>query len=217
LVTCWFTVMLEDILLFIDVFNPEAVIQWGGLTVLLIIIFIETGVFFGFFLPGDSLVFTAGLLANSKFIDMPIFVLILFLVIAAVAGSTVGYFTGLWAERYLKTRKENFFYRRKFIEIARDFYAKHGMLAFVFGRFLPIVRTFTPIVAGLIPISAQKFFLLNFIGASIWIGSMCFAGYYLGKLFPAIINSLDLIIPLLIIVTAVPVYLLWRKQRSNTF
>ena len=93
--------MLEDILVFIDVFNPEALIQWGGLTVLLLIIFIETGVFFGFFLPGDSLVFTAGLLANSKYIDLPIFGLLVVLIIAAVAGSTVGYFTGRWAESYL--------------------------------------------------------------------------------------------------------------------
>lgn len=209
--------MLEEILVFIDVFNPEALIQWGGLTILLLIIFIETGVFFGFFLPGDSLVFTAGLLANSKYIDMPIFMLLLLLIAAAVAGSTVGYYTGRWAERYLKTRPENFFYRRKFIDIARDFYTKHGMMAFIFGRFLPIVRTFTPIVAGLIPIDARKFFALNIIGASIWICSMCLAGYYLGKLFPSIINSLDFIVPALIIITAVPVYMLWRKQRSGGF
>jgi len=208
--------MPEDILLFIDLWNPEAIIQWGGLALLLAVIFIETGVFFGFFLPGDSLVFTAGLLANSKYIDLPIFVLVLLLILAAVAGSTVGYFTGRWAEFYLKTRKENFFYRRKFIDIARDFYAKHGMMAFIFGRFLPIVRTFTPIVAGLIRIDARKFFILNVTGASIWIASMCLAGYYLGKAFPAIINSLDLIIPALIIITAVPVYTLWRKQRSGT-
>src|SRR5688572_3277355 len=209
--------MLEDILLFIDLWNPEAIIQWGGLTLLLAVIFIETGVFFGFFLPGDSLVFTAGLLANSKYIDLPIYALVLLLIIAAVAGSTVGYFTGRWAELYLKTRSENFFYRRKFIDIARDFYTKHGMMAFIFGRFLPIVRTFTPILAGLIRIDARKFFILNITGAAIWISSMCLAGYYLGKLFPAIINSLDLIVPALIIITAVPVYMLWRKQRSNTF
>ncbi len=207
--------MLEDILVFIDLFNPEAIIQWGGLALLLTVIFIETGVFFGFFLPGDSLVFTAGLLANSKYIDLPIFVLVLVLVIAAVAGSTVGYFTGRWAELYLKTRKENFFYRRKFIEIARDFYTKHGMMAFIFGRFLPIVRTFTPILAGLIRIDPRTFFILNITGATIWIASMCLGGYYLGKLFPTIINSLDLIVPALIIITAIPVYMLWRKQRND--
>lgn len=209
--------MLEDILLFIDLFNPEAIIQWGGLALLLTVIFIETGVFFGFFLPGDSLVFTAGLLANSKYIDLPIFALVLLLIIAAVAGSTVGYFTGRWAERYLKTRSENFFYRRKFIDIARDFYTKHGMMAFIFGRFLPIVRTFTPILAGIIRIDPKTFFILNITGASIWIASMCLGGYYLGKIFPAIINSLDLIVPALIIITAVPVYMLWRKQRSGNF
>lgn len=209
--------MLEDILLFIDLWNPEAIIQWGGLTLLLAVIFIETGVFFGFFLPGDSLVFTAGLLANSKYIDLPIYALVLLLIIAAVAGSTVGYFTGRWAELYLKTRSENFFYRRKFIDIARDFYTKHGMMAFIFGRFLPIVRTFTPILAGLIRIDPRTFFILNITGATVWIASMCLGGYYLGKLFPAIINSLDLIVPALIIITAVPVYMLWRKQRSGNF
>jgi membrane-associated protein len=205
--------MPEYILSFIDIWNPEALIQWGGLALLLTVIFIETGVFFGFFLPGDSLVFTAGLLANSKYIDIPIFGLIVFMVVAAVSGSTVGFFTGRWAERYLKTRRENFFYRRKFIEIARDFYKRHGMLAFVFGRFLPIVRTFTPILAGLIRIDPRTFFFLNFIGATIWIASMSLAGYYLGKLFPGIISSLDLIVPALIIITAVPVYMLWRKER----
>lgn len=208
---------MEKILLFVDLWNPEALIQWGGLALLLAIIFIETGVFFGFFFPGDSLVFSAGLLANSKYIDLPIFFLVLLMIAAAVAGSTVGYFTGRWAELYLKTRPENFFYRRKFIDIARDFYTKHGMMAFIFGRFLPIVRTFIPIVAGLIRIDPRKFFILNITGATIWISSLCFAGYFLGKLFPAIINSLDLIILALIIVTAVPVYMLWRKQRSGTF
>jgi membrane-associated protein len=208
---------VEKLLLFVDLWNPEALIQWGGLALLLTIIFIETGVFFGFFFPGDSLVFSAGLLANSKYIDLPIFLLVLLMVAAAVAGSTVGYLTGRWAELYLKTRPENFFYRRKFIDIARDFYTKHGMMAFIFGRFLPIVRTFIPIVAGLIRIDPRKFFILNITGASIWISSLCFAGYFLGKLFPAIINSLDLIILALIIITAVPVYMLWRKQRSGTF
>jgi membrane-associated protein len=209
--------MLEKILLFIDLWNPEALIQWGGLALLLTIIFIETGLFFGFFFPGDSLVFSAGLLANSKYIDVPIIFLVLLLIAAAVAGSTVGFFTGRWAELYLKTRPENFFYRRKFIDIARDFYTKHGMMAFIFGRFLPIVRTFIPIVAGLIRIDPRKFFILNITGATIWISSLCLAGYFLGKLFPAIINSLDLIILALIIITAVPVYMLWRKQRSGTF
>ena len=209
--------MLEDIVLLFELWNPEAIIQWGGLALLLTIIFIETGVFFGFFFPGDSLVFTAGLLTHSPYIDMPIVGLVLLLIAAAVAGSTVGFYTGRWAELYLKTRPENFFYRRKFIDIARDFYTKYGMMAFIFGRFLPIVRTFIPIVAGLIRIDPKKFFILNITGAVIWISSLCFAGYYLGKLFPAIINNLELIILFLIVITALPVYMLWRKQRSKGF
>src|SRR5215204_1182367 len=98
-----------SVLLFLESFNPEHLIQVGGLTLLLIIIFAETGVFFGFFLPGDSLLFVAGLYSNSEHIDLNVGVLIVFLILAAVSGSTVGYFTGRWAGNYLKNKKDSIF------------------------------------------------------------------------------------------------------------
>src|SRR5688572_24691368 len=133
-----------------DLLNPQSIIQYGGLALLLFVIFAETGLFFGFFLPGDSLLFTAGLLTNSNYIDQPVGVLIILLIIAAVSGSTVGYWFGLGAERYFKDRKENFFYKKKYIDITQDFYGRYGMMAFILGRFMPIVRTFVPILAGIV-------------------------------------------------------------------
>ncbi|MBA4054981.1 MAG: hypothetical protein C0490_09740 [Marivirga sp.] len=126
-------------LLFVEFFNPQNIIQYGGLALLLFIIFAETGLFFGFFLPGDSLLFVAGLLSNSKYIDQPVGLLILMLVIAAFTGSTVGYFFGVWAKRYFRPKKENFFFKQKYLDMAQDFYKRYGMMAFIVGRFLPIV------------------------------------------------------------------------------
>src|ERR1041385_2400872 len=125
------------LLRFLDVFSPEEILRFGGLTLLLLIVFCETGVF----LPGASLLFTAGLLTNHKIIDVPVWQLIMLVVIAAVAGSTVGYLSGRWAHGYLIKRKENFFYKKEYMDITRAFYRKYGAMAFIIGRFLPVVRT----------------------------------------------------------------------------
>jgi membrane-associated protein len=112
-----------------DLFNPENLIRYGGLTLLLIIIFAETGLFFGFFLPGDSLLFMAGLLAESEFIGLNVWILIPLLIVAATSGTTVGYFFGKWAGGYLKNKKENFFYKKQYIVITEDFYKRYGILS----------------------------------------------------------------------------------------
>jgi len=197
-----------------DLFNPEMIIRYGGLTLLLIIIFAETGIFFGFFLPGDSLLFVAGLLTNSEFIDQPVGILILLLIIAAVSGTTVGYLFGNWAEVYLKKRKENFFYKKKYLDMAQSFYQKYGMMAFIVGRFLPIIRTFVPILAGIVKIGFGKFLFYNLLGATLWIVSMVMSGYLLGNIFPNLINYIEYVIIGLIIITAIPVVISYRKHRN---
>src|SRR6187402_3565455 len=122
-------------------------IRYGGVTLLMIIIFAETGIFFGFFLPGDSLLFIAGMLTSSGFLELNIFLLWFLLLIAAVSGTAVGYLSGKRASSYFAHRKENFFYKKKYIETTRSFYRQYGMGAFILGRFLPVVRTFVPIFA----------------------------------------------------------------------
>lgn len=201
--------------LFVEFFNPQNIIQYGGLALLLFIIFAETGLFFGFFLPGDSLLFVAGLLSNSKYIDQPVGVLILMLVIAAFTGSTVGYFFGVWAKRYFRPKKENFFFKQKYLDMAQDFYKRYGMMAFIVGRFLPIVRTFVPILAGIVKIQFKKFLFYNLLGAIAWIGSLVMAGYWLGNIFPALIDNVEFIIVTLIVITAVPVIISYRKNHNK--
>ncbi len=203
--------------LFLEFFNPQNIIQYGGLALLLFVIFAETGLFFGFFLPGDSLLFVAGLLTTSKYIDQPVGLLIIMLVIVAFAGTTVGYFFGLWAKKYFKNRKENFFYKQKYLDMAQDFYKRYGMMAFIVGRFLPIVRTFVPILAGIVKIDFKKFLFYNFLGAVLWITTLVMAGYWLGNMFPLLIDNVELIIVGLIVITAIPVIISYRKRHDPVF
>jgi membrane-associated protein len=202
-----FFVLLES-------FNPENIIQFGGITLLLIIIFAETGVFFGFFLPGDSLLFVAGLLSDTEYIDINVAVLIICLIIAAVSGSTVGYFTGRWAGNYLKNKPDSLFFKKKYLDVTQAFYQKHGMMAFVLGRFLPVVRTFVTILAGMVKIDFPKFLIFNFLGAGIWIAVMVLSGHFLGKLFPQITTYLELIVIGMILVSAIPVVITYMKNRN---
>jgi membrane-associated protein len=203
-----------NILAFLDTFNPETIIQFGGIGLLLLIIFAETGVFFGFFLPGDSLLFVAGLLADTEYLDIPVALLIILLIIAAVSGSFVGYLTGKWAGFYLLNRKDSFFFKKKYIDITQAFYQRHGMMAFILGRFLPVVRTFVTILAGMAKIDFGKFLIFNFLGASIWIITMVLAGHFLGRIFPNITSYLELIIVGMILVSAVPVIVTWFRNRN---
>lgn len=203
--------------LFVEFFNPQNIIQYGGLALLLFVIFAETGLFFGFFLPGDSLLFVAGLLSTSKYIDQPVGLLIVMLVIAAFTGTSVGYFFGLWAKQYFKHRKENFFYKQKYLDMAQDFYKRYGMMAFIVGRFLPIVRTFVPILAGIVKIDFRKFVVYNLLGAILWISTLVMAGYWLGNIFPTLIDNVELIIVGLIVVTAIPVIISYRKKNTPVF
>jgi membrane-associated protein len=206
--------MMPTVLLFVDLLNTEEIIKWGGLALLLFIIFAETGLFFGFFLPGDSLLFIAGLFSGTEYLDVNVWLMILLLVIAAISGTCVGYAFGRWAENYLRTRKENFFYKRKYLDMAQEFYSRYGMMAFILGRFLPIVRTFVPILAGMVRIEFGKFLFFNIVGAAIWIIVMVMAGNILGNAFPSITEHLEIIVVGMVLLSAVPVVLSWFRHRS---
>ncbi len=208
--------MEENVLLFLDFLNPESIIKYGGFALLIVIIFAETGVFFGFFLPGDSLLFIAGLLSDSEYLDVHVSIMIPVLIVAAVAGSTTGYFTGKWAGNYLKNRKENFFFKKKYLDMTHDFYERHGMMAFILGRFLPIIRTFVTILAGTVNINFTRFFIYNVVGASLWIATMVMAGHWLGKIFPDLPDYLELIVVGMILVSAVPVVVTWWRAKRNS-
>jgi membrane-associated protein len=184
--------------------SPETIIHIGGVALLLGVVFAETGLFFGFFLPGDSLLFTAGLLSDSEWISLTPAELIPLLIIAATLGTATGFFFGRWTGDFFSQRKENFFYRKKYVDLTQEYFQKHGMMAFVFGRFIPVVRTFLPILAGIAKINVKKFWVYNLLGATLWVVSVVMAGYWLGRLFPALIDYIGLIALIMIAVSTLP-------------
>ncbi len=206
---------MEQIFSISDLFNPEALLRYGGVTLLLVIVFAESGLFLGFFLPGDSLLFVAGLLADSKYLSPPVLVIWLLLLTAAIAGAQVGFWFGKNAGNYLESRKENLFYKKKYLESTRSFYDRYGNSALILGRFLPIVRTFIPILAGMVKMENRKFGMLNMVGATSWVSTMFFAGYGLGNAFPGISEHLELIVGGMILITAVPVWITMSKVRQK--
>jgi membrane-associated protein len=207
----------ESIKEFFVFFQPENIIRYGGLIFLLSVVFIENGLFFGFFLPGDSLMFTAGLLCATGVLDHSFALVISSIFITAVLGNIFGYYFGSRAGRSLYTRKDTFFFRKSHIQTAEQFYNQYGMRTLIIGRFLPVVRTFAPIVAGIIKMPFGTFMLANIAGAAAWVGSLVTIGYYLGKVWPDAEKYLGWIILALILITAIPVirtYLSAKKKRQ---
>ena len=211
-----------------DLLNPEFYIQHGGLWLFLFIVFAETGLFAGFFLPGDSLLFVAGIYCNelaAEFVNLHYDVLNLLLVAtlvvgAGVLGNFVGYWFGAASGPYLFTRKDSLFFKRKHLNTAKEFYEKHGAGAIVFARFLPIIRTFAPIVAGIVRMDKGKFTLYNIVGCISWAIAMLFAGHYLYQFFLSqfgfdLKSKLEFIVFGIIFITTVPVIIkLLRKEKS---
>jgi len=197
--------------------NPESIVQLG-LPLLLFVIFAETGLFFGFFLPGDSLVFISGLICatNNSYLGVSIFTLLLSMMAAAIAGNLMGYWFGNRIGAALFKREDSIFFKKRHLLATQSFYEKHGGKTIILGRFLPIVRTFAPILAGVIRIDLKKFMIFNIIGALAWIGSIGSIGYFLGSKFPKTKDYLGYIVIGLIIVTTFPVILTYLKEKRKS-
>lgn len=200
---------------FWDLFQPKELIEYGGLALLLVIILLENGVFFGFFLPGDSLLFTAGLLCFLRVLDVDLVVLEAGIACAAIAGYYIGYYFGYKTGEALYKRPDTLFFKKQYIYTAETFYKKYGGVALILGRFLPIVRTFAPILAGVVKVEHKVFFLFNIIGAILWPLVVVSAGYFVGSVFPDALHYLNYIVIAFIIVTAIPVYNNFRAQAKK--
>lgn len=198
---------------FKEMVNPESIILYGGIYLLLTVVFIETGLFVGFFLPGDSLLFTAGLLCATGILQINPLVLIILIVIAAVAGNMVGYVFGKKIGVFLFKRKSGIFFRQDHLVIANEFYKKHGKKTIILSRFLPIVRTFAPIVAGIVKLEYYKFFIYSLIGAVLWVTSLVLTGYFMGKYIPETKENLHYIVIFLIVITSIPFVYSWLKKK----
>lgn len=196
--------------------DPEKLLKEGGFYVVLFVIFAETGLFFGFFLPGDYLLFLAGMFVATGKLDVNIYVLILGLIIAAVSGNFTGYWFGRKTGPVLYKRKDSFFFKKKYLLAAERYYRKQGAFALIMGRFVPIVRTFAPIFAGVVKLDFKKFAFYNISGAIIWIASLTLLGYFLGKSFAQQIEEyLVYIILGFILITTVPLIITFVKKKVN--
>jgi membrane-associated protein len=194
--------------------NPETLLREGGFYVLLFVVFAETGLFFGFFLPGDYLLFLSGMFVATNRLDVHIALLIIGLIAAAIAGNFTGYWFGKKTGPALHNRKDSFFFKKRYLAAAEVYYHKQGALALIMGRFIPIVRTFAPIVAGLIGLEYRKFAIYNISGAILWVTSLTLLGYFLGIRFEKQVNHyLGYIIAGFIVITALP--LLWAYLKRK--
>lgn len=197
--------------------DPEKLLKGGGFYVLLFVIFAETGLFFGFFLPGDYLLFLAGMFVATGKLDVNIYVLIGGLFVAAVAGNFTGYWFGRKTGPVLYDRKDSFFFKKRYLKAAEEYYHKQGAFALIMGRFVPIVRTFAPIFAGVVKLDFRKFAFYNIAGGLLWISSLTLLGYFLGRKFEKEINHYLLyIITGFIIITTIPLIIAFVRKKVTT-
>ncbi len=215
--------MLDFILLdfhWTQLLQPQWYIENGGLWFIIFVVFAETGLFAGFFLPGDSLLFVTGIYSDdlmrkglgfdthSPFVNL--LLLGLLISVAGIIGNFVGYWFGRKSGPFLFERKDTFLFKKKYLYQAKDFYDKHGGGAIVMARFLPIVRTFAPIVAGIVQMDKKKFSFYNIIGCIAWVYTMLFAGHYLQQLILKsygfdLKDHLEVIVIGIVLVTTAPV------------
>lgn len=213
-----------------NLLQPQWYIQNGGLWLLLFVVFAETGLFAGFFLPGDSLLFVGGIYVHEitnpdgvvvpglsfQFLDLigmgairnqwvDLIVLIILITIAGIIGNMVGYWFGRKSGPALYRRKDSFFFKQKYLHQAKDFYDKNGGFAIIVARFVPFLRTFAPIVAGIVQMDKKKYFYYNVVGCIAWVVTMVCAGFFLNKAFPALQERLELIVVAIVLVSTLPI------------
>lgn len=195
--------------------DPNSIIQYGGLGLLLFVIFAETGLLVGFFLPGDNLILLAGILcrANPELMQVNYVTLAGLMILAAFVGNSFGYWFGAKAGEKLYSKKDSLFFKQKHIELTKQYYEKYGgNTTLIIARFLPIVRTFAPVIAGVIKVDFLRFSFFNILGALAWIISLSGIGYFLVGMFPNITNNMGYIFIALIILTALPIIRVFFKK-----
>ena len=191
----------------------DALIRWGGYVVLAAIVFTETGLLVGFFLPGDSLLITAGLVAAAGGLD--IWWLNLLLIAAAVSGDSVGYAIGAGIGPRLFTREKSWLFNPRHVVRTREFYARHGAKTIVIARFVPIIRTFAPVVAGVGQMSYRRFLVYNVAGGVGWVVGMTWAGYLLGHVVPNIDRHIHIVVIVVIVLSVIPIGVEILRERRR--
>ena len=199
---------------FETVYNIPELIRIAGHVGLPIIVFAETGLLIGFFLPGDSLLLTAGLFAARG--DLNIATLLVTLIPAAVIGDATGYWIGRRTGAALYSRPDSLLFRREHVHMTQMYYERHGGKTIILARFIPILRTFAPVVAGVGQMGYRRFATYNVVGAVVWVASMTLGGYLLGNLIPDIGNRIHIVIAVVIAISLLPPAIAWLRNRRQS-
>ncbi|KAA3436477.1 DedA family protein [Rufibacter hautae] len=201
-----------------DLFSsPENMIRYGGLTLILAIVFLETGLLIGLVIPGgDSLLLATGLLAGADVLSVPLAVLLVSMTAAGIAGDLLGFTIGRRMGKKLYRKQDTWYFKRKNLERAEKFYREKGKSAIVLGKFVPVVRTFNPLLAGVTGMEMGRFLLLSGMGTALWICSLVLASYYLGQQFPQLKDYLHYAIPVIILLSILPgIFQYWQERRKG--
>jgi membrane-associated protein len=198
---------------FSNVYNVPELIRLVGFYGIVAVVFAETGLLIGFFLPGDSLLITAGLFAARG--DFDFTTLILSLIPAAIVGNATGYYIGHRTGQALYHRPNSLLFRREHLKMTHDYYLQHGGKTIVIAQFIPILRTFAPVVAGVAEMGYRQFATYNVVGAILWVGSMTTAGYVLGNMVPNIEQRIHYVVAVVIAVSLMPPAIAWLKRRRS--
>lgn len=198
--------------------SPENMIRYGGLTLILAVVFVETGLLIGLVIPGgDSLLLTVGLLAGANVLPYSLPLLLISMIAAGVAGDCLGYFIGKRMGKKLYHKQDTWYFKRKHLERAEKFYKEKGKLAIILGKFVPVVRTFNPLLAGVTKMPVGRFMLLSAVGTSLWIGVLVLGSFLLGKQFPQLKQYLHYAIPIIIFLSVLPgIYQYFKERKANT-
>ena len=196
---------------FSTVYNVPELIRTVGFYGLILIVFAETGLLVGFFLPGDSLLITAGLFAARG--DLDITMLVLTLIPAAILGNATGYFIGHRTGMALYSRPDSLLFRREHLRITHEYYERHGGKTIVLAQFIPILRTFAPVVAGVGAMGYRQFATYNVVGAILWVGGMTLAGYGLGNMIPNIESRIHIVVAVVIAISLLPPAIAFLRSR----
>ena len=197
--------------LFHRIYDVEAMVRVGGLMALIVIVFVETGLFVGFFLPGDSLLVTAGLFAARG--DLELWSIFVFVSLAAIVGDTLGYFIGASTGPRIFSREDSLLFHKKHLITTKQFYDRYGGITIILARFMPIVRTFAPVVAGVGRMQYRRFVFYNVMGGSGWVVSMASLGYFLGKAVPDIHRHIDVVIAVVIFLSLLPGIIKFAREK----
>lgn len=198
-----------------QLYNVRGLIEWGGTLLVCVIVFVETGMFVGFFLPGDSLLVTAGVFAGAG--QLKLASLLSLVTLCAIAGDQIGYLIGWRAGKGLYDRRDSRFFKKKHLERAHEFYETYGGKTIVLARFVPIIRTFCPPVAGAARMNYRHYLLYDIVGGVSWVWGMTLLGFTLGRTIPNIDKRIHYVIAAVIVLSFVPaVYHAWKaRSRSN--